>query len=160
MRQETLPTGRRDRLHGRLWIPDDDPPVGVVIVVHGLGDHGGRYEELARYLAPRHWAVFAFDLPGHGHSPGVQGRADSYAGLLSDIDHAAETVKQRFPGATRILLGHSMGGNLAINHVLRNRVAAANDDAARSTSDLAGLVLCGPMLLPPQPPPRPQIFAA
>ena len=65
-----LLTGRGGHLPGRLWIGDRDP-VGVVVVVHGLGDHSARYESLAHDLTRRDWAVFAFDLPGHGARRGA-----------------------------------------------------------------------------------------
>lgn len=153
MREEILWTGRDNRLHGRLWSVDSDI-AGVVIIVHGLGDHGGRYEELARLLTDRGWNVFAFDLMGHGLSPGARGSIDRYDGLLSDIAHACHTVGRRHPDADQVILGHSMGGNLALNFVLRR------NQFEPVRSNLVGLVLCGPMVLPPAPPPRPHIFAA
>lgn len=153
VRQETLHTGRSGRLHGRLWIGDRDP-AGVVIMIHGLGDHGGRYETLAEHLLASGWSLFAFDLPGHGLSPGGRGRVHSFTGLLADIAAARRTVRERFSSLPQVLLGHSMGGNLALNYALRR-------DARQSDADeLAALVLCAPMLLPPTPPPRPQILAA
>ena len=153
MRQEILLTGSGGRLHGRLWIGDHDP-VGVVIVVHGLGDHGGRYETLAENIVGNDWSLFVFDLPGNGQSPGARGRVDSFDGLLADIACARQTVGDRLPNLPQVLLGHSMGGTLAINYVLRRH--EMNPQLVR----LAGLILCAPMLLPPSPPPRPQVFAA
>lgn len=153
MREETVRTGRDNRLHGRLWCVEDDAR-GAVIIVHGLGDHGGRYRDLAAALTDHRWNVFAFDLMGHGMSPGSRGRIDRYDAVLTDIAHACQTVGRRQPGADQVILGHSMGGNLALNYVLRRN----QFDPVRS--NLAGLVLCGPMLLPPSPPPRPHIFAA
>lgn len=152
MRQQTLHTGRSGRLHGRLWRGDRDP-VGVVIVIHGLGDHSGRYESLAERLVVDNWSLFAFDLPGHGLSPGGRGRVDSYDGLLADIAAARRTVRQRIP-APQALLGHSMGGNLAISYALRQQQLQGDIEP------LAAMILCAPMLLPPTPPPRPQIVAA
>lgn len=163
MREEVLYTGRRQRLHGRLWRTDREMR-GVVIVVHGLGDHGGRYKELAQALCDAGWAVFAFDLIGHGRSPGSRGRAKRYDGLLSDVAHARKTVADKLP-LGQVLLGHSMGGNLALNYLLRReqfeRDTADSRVSGRSKLDEPlGLALCAPMLLPPSPPPRPHIFAA
>lgn len=153
MREEVLQTGRQRQLHGRLWTVDGADR-GTVIVVHGLGDHGGRYEELASHLGKRGWNVFAFDLIGHGRSPGSRGRADSYDGLLADLAEARRTVAERCPGQQQVILGHSMGGNLALNYALRWRQFDSD------LGPLLGLVLCAPMLMPPTPPARPQIFAA
>ncbi len=153
MREETLLTGRDQRLRGHLWTEDGDAQ-GVVIIVHGLGDHGGRYHQLARQLTRHGWNVLAFDLPGHGLSPGRRGRISHYDDLLADIAQVRQTVTRQLPGARQVILGHSMGGNLALSYVLRRQ------QLDPAPMELAGLVLCGPMLLPPNPPPRPQIFAA
>ena len=153
MRQEILLTGSGGQLHGRLWIGDHDP-VGVVIVVHGLGDHGGRYEALAENIVAHDWSLFVFDLPGHGLSPGDRGRVDSFDGLLADIAWARQTVCDRLQNLPQVLLGHSMGGTLAVNYVLRR------SELTPQLDHLAGLILCAPMLLSPFPPPRPHIFAA
>lgn len=176
MQEERLSTGRRGRLFGRLWSGDtternnasskdvgtvsgavtDDrlEQPGVLIAIHGLGDHGGRFQRLAENLVAFGWRVFAFDLPGHGRSPGGRGRASSFQGLLEDIDAARQTVAERLPGAHQFLLGHSMGGNLTINYALRRHQMSHGGIGVR------GVVLCAPMLLPPTPPPRPHIFAA
>lgn len=152
VRRDQLLTGRNTQLAGHLWI-GDSPPRGVVLVVHGLGDHARRFEPLARALIAEEIAVFAFDLPGHGHSPGGRGRADSFEGLLREIDAARRTLSERLPDVAQLLLGHSMGGNLALNYLLHQ--------TTHPTSELPlGLVLCAPMLLPPKVPPRPHIFAA
>lgn len=154
MQTESRLTGRNKTLPGRLWSCDDSPRA-VIIVVHGLGDHSGRYETFARHAAEANIAVFAFDLPGHGHSPGRRGHFDQYADVLMEISAARATVAERFPDVPQFLLGHSMGGNLVINYVLRR--PPTDDDR---DGQLAGLVLAAPMLLPPNPPARPQIIAA
>lgn len=154
MKHESLLTGRHGQLHGRLWCPASNP-VGVVVVIHGLGDHGGRYQTLAQGIGVNGWCTYAFDLPGHGRSPGGRGKVDSFLGLLADIEAACRTLKERFPGVPLVLLGYSMGGNLVLNYLLRCLKGGAASDTKPD-----GLVLCGPMLLPPVPPPRPHIFAA
>jgi alpha-beta hydrolase superfamily lysophospholipase len=125
-----------------------------VIAVHGLGDHGGRYATLGESLVSRGWSLLVYDLPGHGLSPGKRGGADSFSGLLEDIAHVRRSAEQRFGRLPQVLLGHSMGGNLVFNYALRRRELPGCRD------ELRGLVLCAPMLLPPKPPPRPQILAA
>lgn len=156
---ETLFTGRGDRLHACLWTPaaDNANPAdvaGIVIVVHGLGDHTGRFANLGESLCEIGWATLAFDLPGHGKSPGTAGKVESFDSVLEDIAAARETAARALPGVPQVLLGHSMGGNFATNYVLRLRNSSDDDD------DLVGLALCAPMLLPPRPMPRPFILAA
>ncbi|MGI9472324.1 MAG: lysophospholipase [Rubripirellula sp.] len=153
MREETLLTGRGGRLHGRLW-SGDNGSLGVLIAIHGLGDHSARYRRVAEHLVTCGWQVFAFDLPGHGRSPGGRGRVDSFQGLLRDIHAVRESLAARLPGMPQVLMGHSMGGNLTLNYALRRNEGSSDD------LPLAGVILCAPMLLPPTPPPRPHIFAA
>lgn len=153
MQEFKLLTGRGGRLPGRLWIGERDPQ-GVIVVVHGLGDHSARYQSLADDVTRRNWALLAFDLPGHGASPGRRGGADSFDGLLADIGCALSDAGTRLGELPQVLLGHSMGGNLAINYALRRH------QITPSGRNLDGLVLAAPMLLPPTPPPRPHIFAA
>lgn len=154
MNQEVQLTGRFGQLHGQLWY-GARPPKGVVLIIHGLGDHGGRYQALAESMVARGWCVYAIDLPGHGRSPGARGRVDSFRGLLGDIEAACQTMADRFPGLPLVVLGCSMGGNLVLNYLLR-----CPPDGESHRIKPAGLVLCAPMLLPPAPPPRPHIFAA
>lgn len=125
-----------------------------MIIVHGLGEHGGRYQPVASELARFGWASLAADLQGHGNSPGRRGHASSYFGLLQDIDAMRSTVQRQLPASPQVLLGHSMGGNLAANYVLRRGELDA------TLGQLSGLVLSGPMFLPTNPPNRTQVFAA
>ncbi|MDG2222404.1 MAG: lysophospholipase [Rubripirellula sp.] len=152
MHHETLFTGRRGRLTGHLWTGDAQPR-SIALVVHGLGDYAARFEPLASALVQQRFAVLGFDLPGHGKSPGGRGRADSFDGLLKDIETARVNLAKRYPGLPQFMVGHSMGGNLALSYALRQTLQGGNNLPA-------GLILCAPMLLPPTPPPRPHIFAA
>lgn len=152
MDYETLSTGRESTLHGQLWV-STDAPRGVLILIHGLGDHADRFAGVASALRDR-WAVFAFDLPGHGRSPGKPGHVSGFTNLLGEIAAASQTMTDRFADLPQVILGHSMGGNLAVNYVLRHQELSPNSVRP------VGLVLCAPMLLPPRPMPRPIIFAA
>ncbi len=88
MQEQTLQTGSDGNLHARLWSDGDRPPVGLVTAVHGLGDHSERFDWLAEQLGAQGYALFAFDLQGHGRSPGGRGRVESYDSLLADIASA------------------------------------------------------------------------
>lgn len=164
MAETRFKTGRDSTLQGWIWRcdslfdADNADSNGVVIIAHGLGDHGGRYRDFAQRLNKKGWHVVAFDLLGHGESPGRRGCVDSYDGVLSDIGTVRRDVQKRLPGARQVLLGHSMGGNLAVNYALRQQEFIG--DGGNKSTDLAGLVLCAPVLLPPDPPARPKILAA
>jgi len=109
---ETLRTldGQTLKLH--LW-PAAGAVRGTVQIVHGLGEHGGRYAQVAAALNAAGWQVAAHDLRGHGESSGQRGRiADSHA-LLADVALVHDHLKQAWPAGLRVLLGHSMGGLIA-----------------------------------------------
>ncbi len=102
------------------WEPTAAPEA-VVCIVHGLGEHGGRYAPLAADLVAAGFAVVAFDQTGHGHSPNARGCIVSYAGLMDDIEAVLKWVKQKYANLPCVLLGHSMGGNLVLNYALRKQ---------------------------------------
>jgi alpha-beta hydrolase superfamily lysophospholipase len=84
---------------------------GVVIVVHGLGEHAGRYEHLARQLNEWGFAVRGYDQCGHGESGGVRGSLPTDTRLLDDLADIVDSTRTRMSRKTPlILLGHSMGG--------------------------------------------------
>jgi alpha-beta hydrolase superfamily lysophospholipase len=116
----------------------------MVAILHGLGEHGGRYAALASDLADAGLASCTVDLPGHGASPGGRGDA-SWPALRDEVAPALLDVARALPGAIGrvpvFLLGHSMGGLLALD------VALSYPDA------MTGLVVSGPAFVPGVPPP-------
>jgi alpha-beta hydrolase superfamily lysophospholipase len=84
---------------------------GVVIVVHGLGEHAGRYETVARALNGWGFAVRGYDQCGHGESGGARGSLPTNTRLLDDLADIVDSTRARLRSTTPlILLGHSMGG--------------------------------------------------
>lgn len=130
-------------LCARGWAPAK--PKAVVCLVHGHGEHVGRYEHVAAALARQEYALLGFDLRGHGKSGGPRGHALSYDFLLDDVDLFLAQINERYPALPRFLYGHSMGGNLVINYALRRR------------SDLRGVIATGPWLALAFQPPTVQI---
>lgn len=127
-------------LRGRIW----RPPGGlraVLCLLHGLGEHGGRYAHVAGFLGGRGHALLAMDLRGHGVSEGPRGHVPSLEALLEDIDRVIDEAKSRFPGTPILLYGHSTGGNLALNHALRRRPG------------LSGVIATAPLLMEAFEPP-------
>jgi alpha-beta hydrolase superfamily lysophospholipase len=113
-------TADKTRLYAQSWQPDG-PAVGVVCLVHGLGDHSSRYAHVAAALAEAGHVTLAFDQRGHGASQGARGDAVSYDEQMDDIKRLLAEGGERYPALPRFLYGHSMGGNMVLNYALRRR---------------------------------------
>ncbi len=92
-----------------------------LLIVPGLGEHGGRYAACAKVFANAGFDVHAIDVLGHGLSPGKRGCIQSYEGLLDEIEVALRAIAKMKPGVPQLLWGHSMGGNLVLNYLLRKK---------------------------------------
>jgi alpha-beta hydrolase superfamily lysophospholipase len=106
----------------------------VIALVHGQGEHIHRYDHLAAWYNKRDIAVMGFDQQGYGQSEGKKGHAADLDAYLDDIELLLERVRTAYPGVPVFLYGHSMGGNLALNYVLRRR------------PELQGLIVTGPWI--------------
>ena len=104
------------RLHYRTWEPD--APRAALIVVHGLAEHVGRYQEFGRALAAEGIACFAHDLRGHGMSEGRRGHVRSFDVLLQDLERFRREVNGLIETRCPLyLLGHSMGGLVSLRYL-------------------------------------------
>lgn len=107
-------------LPGRVWCAPD--PRALVAVVHGLGEHSGRYAALAGDLAKARFTVVALDLPGHGEAPGPRGDIPSWSQVRDQIVPLLFTASRGLPGQPlempRVLMGHSLGGVMALDFAL------------------------------------------
>ncbi len=94
------------------WTMPADKPLGTVLLVHGLGEHAGRYGEVAAHLHQWGFAVRAYDQQGHGQSEGARGDLLRPGSLQADLCRVIDDTRQRpaLASAPLILLGHSMGG--------------------------------------------------
>ncbi len=113
----------------RRWLPHDHPEAAVVIV-HGIGDHSGRFAHVAAHLMLHDYEVYAFDLRGHGRSEGEpRAYVESFDEYTEDLAHFLRHVHEATSGPV-FLLGHSLGGLIAASYVVQH-----------GTNDLAGLIL-------------------
>lgn len=126
------------RLHLQAWLPgapgtdESEGVTAAIAVVHGYGDHGGRYVWFGEAMSARGFAVYVYDLRGHGHSPGVRGQVKSFDEYLDDTDVYLDEVRRRQPGKPLFLVGHSMGGLICARL------------AQERPPEVAGLVLSSP----------------
>jgi alpha-beta hydrolase superfamily lysophospholipase len=121
-------------IFAQVWIPETEVKA-VVCLVHGLGEHSGRYKQLPVDLTDSGFVLFAYDQRGHGQSEGKRGHTPSYEAYLNDITKLLLEANKRFPGKKLFLYGHSMGGNLVINYALRF-----------PSSRISGVIATGPWL--------------
>ena len=145
------------RLFERVWHPPQAPQAGVVLV-HGYAEHSGRYDHVAAFLNDRGYAVYAYDLRGHGRSEGRRAFVDTFVRYLNDLGVFLQRVRRRLQDVPLFLMGHSMGGTVCARFYLERR------------PELAGLVLSSPLLrpgadapevpLPPRPPTGRCFFAS
>jgi alpha-beta hydrolase superfamily lysophospholipase len=123
------------RIQVRTWLPAA-PPVGVVVIAHGFAEHGGRYAAVAERLVAAGIAVRAPDHRGHGLSEGKRTSIVRFADYVDDLSTVIAQARERWPSLHLVLLGHSMGGLIAL------------DLAVRQTIPLEGLVLSAPAACP------------
>ncbi len=96
-----------------------DAPEKVVVIIHGIGEHGGRFRRIATELNQNNMAALSVDLRGHGCSMGKRGHTAPRADILGDMDQLIQYAMRLYPDIPLILYGHSMGGNLVLDY--RNR---------------------------------------
>ncbi len=138
---EHLSTDDGLQLHLQAW-PCGGVARGSVLIVHGLGEHIGRYAHVARQLNGWGWSVLGYDQRGHGRSEGRRGRIQHSDDLLQDLARVIDTLRAAWPGPL-VLLGHSMGGLVAAHFV-----AGALGTPAPWSRPVDALVLSSPALDP------------
>ncbi len=118
------------------WLPRE--PRGIVVIIHGLAEHGGRYRETAEFLFANGWGVYTGDLRAHGLSPNPPkaGRVhvNRFSDYFLDVDALTGMARERYPGLPLFILGHSMGGLITICYTLEK------------PEGLAGVVISSPAL--------------
>ncbi|VVE82695.1 alpha/beta hydrolase [Pandoraea sputorum] len=132
-------------LHVHRWYPDTDgdtdtPLRAVVAIVHGMGEHGGRYARLAAHFASLGIATVTYDLRGHGRSEGSRVYVNHFDEYLNDTEIFLTHVRTTFGPTPLFLLGHSMGGAIAALYTI-----------TRAPANVSGLMLSSPALAPGEP---------
>ena len=105
------------RIFWQQWLPSSVPRA-ILLVVHGLAEHGGRYANLVDHFVPRGFAVCAHDHPGHGQSDGPRVYVRRFADLTDALDRHVERIQAEHPGLPVFLIGHSFGALIAARFLL------------------------------------------
>lgn len=110
-----------EKLVGYEWPVKD--PKAVVYLIHGIGEHAGRYNHVAKYFNDAGLVLMSMDLRGHGKSPGKRGHIQARSVVRKDIDNFINVIKEKYPGVPLIHYGHSLGGNISLDYRLRGELS-------------------------------------
>lgn len=120
-------------LYEQCWLPETSPKAKLA-VIHGLGEHSGRYEDFAAWFVPQGYAVYAFDHRGHGQSPGQRGHINNWSEFREDVRIFLAQAREQASDVPLFLVGHSMGGLIVLDYALHY------------PDDMVGVVASGPPL--------------
>ena len=128
------------KIHAIKWVPDTDP-VGILVLVHGMAEHLGRYEHFAKYMCDRGFVVAGNEHLGHGGSVGSNPKGyfckrDPATVVVRDVHRLKKTVQAEYPGLPIFLFGHSMGSLIARNYL------------TRYGTGINGAIICGTLMMP------------
>jgi len=132
------------RLAARCWRPGDREPRAAVALVHGFGEHSGRYTWLVEYLVGRGFVVYGYDHRGHGHSPGPRGHIRGWDEYRGDLHAFLAMVRDREPQLPLFLYAHSLGGLIGLEFLLRHPEVPI--DGAVISSPPLGAIGVSPLL--------------
>jgi acylglycerol lipase len=121
--------------HWQAWLPDTDARA-VVVIVHGLGEHIGRYDHVGHRLASAGFACYAADHIGHGRSDGRRANVERMDRVVDDLAEFVGFATAHTPGTPVFVLGHSLGGLIALQY------------ATGESVELAGVVISGAAVQP------------
>ena len=119
-------------LFWQAWLPEGAPKA-VVVIAHGASEHSGRYSHVGERFAGAGYATYALDHRGHGRSAGRRALIERMDDVVADLRSFIALAASRHEGKPVFLLGHSMGGAVALAYALRHQ------------DEIAGLLLSGPL---------------
>ena len=103
----------------RGWEPNTKRPKAVIALIHGLGEHTGRYLHVGKTMTDAGYGFVGFDLRGHGRTGGARGHFPSLEIAMRDMREFFRFLVQRYPDIPHFLYGHSLGGLLALAYALQ-----------------------------------------
>jgi len=144
--EETITTGDGLRLYVKRRVVENAR--GEVVIAHGFGEHSGRYGPLAERLNRESYSVTAYDHRGHGLSDGLPGHVENFSEYEDDLDKLIASVRERADARPIFLIGHSMGGLVALRYL------------AKKGSELAGGIISAPLIAVAVPVPAHKLMIA
>ena len=113
-------TKQGGKIFAQKWLVDGKPKA-IITLVHGLGEHIGRYDHVAKFFNQNQISFYGFDHRGHGKSSGIRGHIGDSQEFIEDIDTLVETSKSENPDVPIFLYGHSMGGNMVLFYAMKKQ---------------------------------------
>lgn len=104
-------------LYAQTWLPAVTPRA-LVAIVHGFGEHSGRYPHVVEGLTAQGYAIYGFDHRGHGRSPGQRGHINRFEEYREDVHAFLQWVQAQTPNQPLFVLGHSMGAFVVLSYLL------------------------------------------
>lgn len=126
---------KQRKIFFQKWLPEQ-APLGIIALVHGLGEHSSRYAHVADFFTSQGFAIIAVDTYGHGQTTGKRGHADSMEAYMDQITRLLALARETAPNKPVFLYGHSMGGALVLNYLFRYK------------PDIDGLIASAPAVRP------------
>ncbi|MEH1871392.1 alpha/beta hydrolase [Nostoc sp.] len=131
-------------LYYQSWHPEGKVRA-ILAIVHGLGGHSDRYNNIVQHLIPKQYAVYALDLRGHGRSSGQRGYINAWSEFCEDLAAFLELIQAENPGCPIFLLGHSLGGVIVLDYILRHPQQASILQGAIALAPSLGKVGVSPI---------------
>ena len=122
---------RNTRIYHQCWLPESEPKA-VLMIVHGLGEHSGRYLNVVNHFVPMGFAVYGMDHPGHGKSDGTRKYVDRFEDFIENVKAYFDRIQGWQVDKPIFLVGHSLGGLIGAVYLLDHQPG------------LKGAILSGP----------------
>lgn len=107
----------QNRLYYQKWTPVSSGKKPVLIFVHGLNEHSGRYQNPVDFFLKKGFSIYLFDQRGHGRSDGLRSYVQDFNHFMRDLDEFVAYVSSKELGKPLFLIGHSMGGQVVLNYI-------------------------------------------
>jgi acylglycerol lipase len=127
---------RNSKIYTQCWLPESEPKA-VLLIVHGVAEHSGRYMNVVNHLVPKGYAAYSLDHIGHGKSEGTRVHVERFEDYTDTLKIYFDQVRAAQPGKPVFLFGHSLGGLISAYYLLDHQAG------------LSGAVLSGPAIKPP-----------
>jgi len=107
----------KNKIFIRSWLPEQKAKK-CILIVHGLGEHSGRYEDFGLRLTKKKIGIYSFDLPGHGNSDGRKGHIQKFSEFIDATEQVLIHIRRNNLECQIVLFGHSLGGLIALNFLI------------------------------------------